>query len=75
MGSLAYLSVPKRPLGKEIQALESKFMQLGISERGGVLSSIEVKSMFIEVIKDKKFKDRNLEEFKTQQRYIPRDHS
>ena len=35
MGSLACLSVTKRPLAKEIQILESKFMQLGISERGG----------------------------------------
>ncbi|WMV19152.1 hypothetical protein MTR67_012537, partial [Solanum verrucosum] len=32
MGSLPYLSVTKRPLAKEIQTLESKFMQLGISE-------------------------------------------
>ncbi|WMV38641.1 hypothetical protein MTR67_032026, partial [Solanum verrucosum] len=41
MGNLACLSVAKRPLAKEIQTLESKFMQLGISERGGVLASIE----------------------------------
>ena len=29
-GSLAYLSVTKRPLAKEIQTLESKFMQFCI---------------------------------------------
>lgn len=30
MGSLAYLSVSKRPSAKETQTLESKFIQLGI---------------------------------------------
>ncbi|WMV07513.1 hypothetical protein MTR67_000898, partial [Solanum verrucosum] len=53
IGSLAYLSVTKRPLAKEIQTLESKFMQLGISERGGVLDSIEVKVTFIQKTKAK----------------------
>ncbi|WMV42383.1 hypothetical protein MTR67_035768 [Solanum verrucosum] len=62
MGSLACLSVSKRSLAKEIQTLESKFMQLGISETGGVLASIEVKATFIEKIKAKKFEDENLEE-------------
>ncbi|WMV49629.1 hypothetical protein MTR67_043014 [Solanum verrucosum] len=38
----------KRPLANEIQHLESKFMQLGISEKGGVLASIEVRATFIE---------------------------
>ncbi|WMV34736.1 hypothetical protein MTR67_028121 [Solanum verrucosum] len=53
MNSLACLSVTKRPLAKEIQTLMSKFMQLGISERGGVLASIEVRVTFIEEIKAK----------------------
>ncbi|WMV41691.1 hypothetical protein MTR67_035076 [Solanum verrucosum] len=61
MGSLACLSVTKRPLAKEIQTLEFKFMQLGISERGGMLASIEVRVTFIEEIKAKKFEDENLE--------------
>ena len=60
MGSLACLSVSKRPLTKEIQTLESKFMQLGISEKGGVLASIEVRATFIEEIKAKQFEDENL---------------
>ncbi|WMV07947.1 hypothetical protein MTR67_001332 [Solanum verrucosum] len=64
MGSLACLSVTKRPLAKEIQTLESKFMQLGISERDGVLASIEVRATFIEEIKAKKFEDENLIELK-----------
>ncbi|KAH0652758.1 hypothetical protein KY289_030436 [Solanum tuberosum] len=64
IGSLAYLSVTKRPLAKEIQTLESKFIQLGISERGGVLVSIEVKATFIEEIKAKQFEDENLNEIK-----------
>ncbi|KAH0725405.1 hypothetical protein KY284_001270 [Solanum tuberosum] len=51
MGSLACLSVTKQPLDKEIQTLESKFMQLGISERGRVLASIEVRATLIENIK------------------------
>ncbi|KAH0672114.1 hypothetical protein KY284_023201 [Solanum tuberosum] len=64
MGSLACLSVAKRPLAKEIQTLESKFMQLGISERGGVLASIEVEVTFIEEIKAKQFEDENLEDLR-----------
>ncbi|KAH0729489.1 hypothetical protein KY290_000612 [Solanum tuberosum] len=64
MDSLACLSVSKRPLAKEIQTLESKFMHLGISERGGVLASIEVRTAFIEEIKTKQFEDENLNELK-----------
>ncbi|KAH0673662.1 hypothetical protein KY284_024749 [Solanum tuberosum] len=51
VGSLACLSVSKRPLAKEIQTLEFKFMQLGNSKRSGVLASIE-------------FEDENLEELR-----------
>ncbi|KAH0702090.1 hypothetical protein KY285_016368 [Solanum tuberosum] len=65
IGSLAYLSVTKRLLAKEIQTLESKFVQLGISERGGLLASIEAKSTFIEKIKSNKFKDENLKKLST----------
>ncbi|WMV25841.1 hypothetical protein MTR67_019226, partial [Solanum verrucosum] len=64
MSSLACLSVSKRSLDKEIQTLESKFMQLGISERGGVLASIEVRATFIEEIKAKQFEYENLEELR-----------
>ncbi|WMV34176.1 hypothetical protein MTR67_027561 [Solanum verrucosum] len=64
MGSLACLSVAKRPLAKEIQTLESKFMQLGISERGEVLASIKVRATFIEEIKAKQFEDENLKELR-----------
>ena len=59
MDSIAYLSVSKKPLAKEILTLESKFMQLVISKRGKVLASIEVKATFIEEIKDKEFEDEN----------------
>lgn len=64
MGSLDCLSVSKRPLAKEIQALETKFIQLGISEKGGVLASIEVRATFIEEIKAKQFEDENLNELR-----------
>lgn len=37
-------------------------MQLGITKRGRVLASIEAKSMFVEDINDKQFKDGNLGE-------------
>ncbi|WMV50634.1 hypothetical protein MTR67_044019, partial [Solanum verrucosum] len=60
MGSLACLSVSKRPLAKEIQTLESKFMQLGISEKDGMLASIEVRATFIDEIKAKQFENENL---------------
>ncbi|WMV40784.1 hypothetical protein MTR67_034169 [Solanum verrucosum] len=53
MVSLACLGVSKQPLSKEIQTLESKFMQLGISEKSVVLAIIEIKPTFIEEIKSK----------------------
>ncbi|KAK4729938.1 hypothetical protein R3W88_022926 [Solanum pinnatisectum] len=64
MGSLACLSVTKRPLAQEIQTLESKFMQLSIPERGRVLANIKVRATFIEEIKAKQFEDENLNELK-----------
>ncbi|WMV49749.1 hypothetical protein MTR67_043134 [Solanum verrucosum] len=64
IGSLACLSVTKRPLTKEIQTLESKFMQLGMSDKGGVLASIEVRATFIEGLKAKQFEDENLEDLR-----------
>ncbi|WMV14154.1 hypothetical protein MTR67_007539 [Solanum verrucosum] len=64
MGSLACLGVSKRPLAKKIQTLESKFMQLGIFEKGGVLASIESSPTFIEEIKAKQFKDESLNELR-----------
>ena len=51
MRSLAFLSGTKRHFAKEIEALNSKFMQLVISDRGELLASIKAKSMFIEKIK------------------------
>ncbi|KAH0746217.1 hypothetical protein KY285_007874 [Solanum tuberosum] len=62
MGSLACLSITKQTLAKEIQTLECKFMQLGISEKGWVLASIDVRATFIEEIKAKQFEDGNLNE-------------
>ncbi|WMV40840.1 hypothetical protein MTR67_034225 [Solanum verrucosum] len=64
MGSLYCLGLPKRPLVKEIQTLESKFMQLGISEKGRVLASIEIRPTFIEEIKAKQFEDESLNELR-----------
>ena len=55
IGNLSCLSVTIQPLAKEIQTLESKFMQLGILEKGGVLASIEVMATFMEEIKAKQF--------------------
>ncbi|WMV29232.1 hypothetical protein MTR67_022617 [Solanum verrucosum] len=64
MGSLACFGVSKRPLAKEIQTLESKFMQLGISEKCGVLASIEIRPTFIKEIKAKQFEDESLNELR-----------
>lgn len=47
MGSLAHLSGTKRLLSKEIKTLKSKFIQLGIYERDGLLASVDVKSIHI----------------------------
>ncbi|WMV13394.1 hypothetical protein MTR67_006779 [Solanum verrucosum] len=64
MGSPAFLCVSKRPLAKEIQTLESNFMQLGISEKSGVLASIEIWPTFIEEIKAKQFENESLNELR-----------
>ena len=64
MGSLAYLNITKRPLAKEIRTFEAMFMQLVITERGGVLVTIEFKAIFIEEIKARQLEDKNLKELK-----------
>ncbi|WMV13709.1 hypothetical protein MTR67_007094 [Solanum verrucosum] len=64
MGSLVGLSITRRPLAKEIHTLESKFMQLGISDKGGALASIEDRATFIAEIKAKQFEDEILNELK-----------
>ena len=56
LGSLDHLSVTKRLLARESQTLDFNFVQLGISEEGGLLSRIESKSIFIEEIKAKQSK-------------------
>ncbi|WMV33493.1 hypothetical protein MTR67_026878 [Solanum verrucosum] len=51
----------ERPFSNEIQALESKFMPLGVFEKDGVLTHIEVKPIFfLKEIKVKRFEDENL---------------
>lgn len=47
MGILAHLNGLKQLLANEIQNLESKFVQLGIFERCGLLFRVDAKSMFI----------------------------
>lgn len=53
MGSLAMVSVTRRPLARELQSLEAKFIKLGIEEKGGILANIEFRFTFIEDIKSK----------------------
>lgn len=62
MGSLAHISGTTQLLAKETHTLESMFVQLGISERGGLLAIVEAKSIFIEKIKSKQFKDGDLDD-------------
>ncbi len=57
MGSLFGWRISKWSFAKEIQIWESKLMQLGILETGGVLASIEVSATFIDEIKAKQFED------------------
>ncbi|XP_049406042.1 uncharacterized protein LOC125869618 [Solanum stenotomum] len=64
MGNLACLGVSRQPLAREIKTLETGFMQLGISEKGGVLASIKVRPIFIEDINAKQFKDESLNELR-----------
>lgn len=57
MGSLGLLGMSKQTLAKDIQTIESKFMSLVISEKGGVLVINEVRPTFIEEIKSQKFEN------------------
>lgn len=47
IGILACLGVSKRLLAREIQTLEPRFMHLDILESGGMLPSVEVRTIFI----------------------------
>lgn len=47
LGSLACLRVSKQPLAREVQTLASLSMQFGIFERDEILSSMEVRSIFV----------------------------
>ena len=60
MGSLSFLRVSRRPLAREFQTLASLIMQFGVSDRGGILASVEVKSTYVEQIKAKQFEDKKL---------------
>ena len=52
-------------MAKDIQTIESKFMQLVNSESGGLLASVEAKSLFIGEIKAKIFKEKDLDDLRT----------
>ncbi|XP_047260268.1 uncharacterized protein LOC124893256 [Capsicum annuum] len=60
MVSLSFLKMSRRPLAREFQTLASQSMQFGISDKDGVLASVEVKSTFVEKIKAKQFEDKKL---------------
>ncbi|XP_055830927.1 uncharacterized protein LOC129899957 [Solanum dulcamara] len=64
MGSLACLGTLKRPLAREIQALEGRFMRLGISEKGGIMAGVDLRPTFIEEIKINQFEDVYLNEIR-----------
>lgn len=55
IGSLALSNATKQPLAREIQALKTKFIKIGISEKGEKLASIQLRPTLIEEIKTKKF--------------------
>lgn len=57
MGSLAYLRVTRRPLSKEILTLVMSLMQFGMSKRGRVFTSVELRPIFLDQIKAKQFED------------------
>lgn len=59
MSSQACLSVSKHHMSKEIQTLNSRFMQLKISLNGGLLASIEIRDTFTKEIKAKQHEDEN----------------
>ncbi|WMV45398.1 hypothetical protein MTR67_038783 [Solanum verrucosum] len=48
----------------DVKCEEIHTLELGISERGGVLASIEVRVRFIDEIKAKQFEDENVEELR-----------
>ena len=60
MGSLAHLQVSRRPLAREVQTLANDFMRLEVNEKGGLLTSVEASSSFLDKIKGKQFDDEKL---------------
>ncbi|WMV33356.1 hypothetical protein MTR67_026741 [Solanum verrucosum] len=64
MGSIACLTVSKRPLAKEIQTYSLSSWSWGSQKDVGLLSSIEVRATFIDEMNAKQFEDENLEELR-----------
>ena len=60
MGSLAHLQVSRRPLAREVQTLANDFMRFEVNEKGGFLATVEVRSSFLDKIKEKQFDDDKL---------------
>jgi len=64
MGSLACLSVSKRPWLKKFNIWSLSSCSWASQKKGGVLASIEVSATFIEEIKAKQFEDENFNELR-----------
>lgn len=64
MGNLACLAVTKRLLANEMHSLANGFMQLDISQRGGLLTNVEARFTFLDQIKAKQFEDVKLSEIR-----------
>ncbi|XP_047264435.1 uncharacterized protein LOC107865203 [Capsicum annuum] len=60
MGSLAYLNASRRSLARMIQTLANKFIRLKVTEREGILASIEARSTFLDQTKAKQFEHARL---------------
>ena len=61
MGSLAALSIEKRPLARDVQILANSLVRLQISEESdGIIAFIEARSSLVEQIRAHQFDDENL---------------
>lgn len=60
MGSFSFSRVSRQPLTREFQTLASLRMQFEVLDRGGILASVQVNSIFIELSKVKQSKNKKL---------------
>ena len=64
MVSLAHLEVFRRPLSRELQTMANDLIRLEKLEKEVILASVEARSSFLVMIKEKQFDDEKLSQIR-----------